>query len=144
MRRNAFLAAFALLVCAGCVSAGAARLDPVSCLGPDAPVVRALPADRADVPPVLVGGLAGLLERLEVPEAARHRTTSAKTVIQLVVGADGAVVCSDVVQGDNRPFNEAARRAVHASTFVPGERGGQPVAVVMGLPFSFQTRTSVF
>lgn len=84
---------------------------------------------------MLVGGLDGLLDRLEAPAGVRP---PARAVVQFVVGADGGVVCSDVVEGEDRALDEAARRAVHASSFVPGQRAGQPVAVVMGIPVTLR------
>jgi TonB family protein len=136
--RPLIIAVVLALACVGCVTTGAARLDPVSCDGPGAPAVESVSAEDVDAPPTLIGGLEALQRRLQIPDAARRQSAAARAVVRFVVAADGTVVCSDAVQGNNGFFNDAARRAVHASAFEPAQNGGEPVAAITQLAVSYR------
>lgn len=130
----------ALPLCVACGSADAVRLAP--CAGPEAPVVRALPVDLADVAPAPIGGLRAVNERIDFRPEVYRLESSGRAVVQTVVDADGRVVCTEVLQSAGRIFDLAARRALHRSPFTPAQRDGRPVAVVMEFPFSYRVGTT--
>ncbi|MEM1115194.1 MAG: energy transducer TonB [Bacteroidota bacterium] len=112
-----------------------------------APVVSAQEAPQlgddgvyevAEVQPALVGGLAGLHERLVYPEAARTEGVEGMVVLQFVVDEEGAVVDPAVLRTPDDRLAEAALTAVEGSTFTPGRVGERAVPVRFALPVSFR------
>lgn len=108
------------------------------------------PADTSDVldgpvetPPVLIGGLDGLMERLEYPEMARRAGIEGRVFVQFIVDEEGRVSQAECRQLTDQPppnalLCEAAIDAVMASRFTPGTQGGHAVKVRYTLPVGFK------
>ena len=135
-------ALLALLAAAsGCAAPRPAEGTPVrSCGDADVPVVRAVTAEAADVPPAPVGGDAAVQQHIEYPDAERRAGAEGDVLVRFVVSAEGDVVCSDAVRSVSPALDRAARRAVHASRFQPAQLGGRPVAAVVEYPVGFRLR----
>ena len=123
-----------LLLVAGCATMAATPGTPlVSCADPQFHGARARLAADVDTPPEPVGGLIAIQERVRIPNAgARIATPEGRfAVVRAVVDTTGAVQCSDMLSAGSDAKGEAARRALHASAFVPGRDAGKPTAVVL-------------
>jgi protein TonB len=88
--------------------------------------------------PQLVGGLAGLAEKVRYPDDAKRAGIQGRVFLQFVVERDGSVVNPVVVRGIGAGCDEAALEALRASTFTPGKQRGKNVAVKMSLPVVFR------
>lgn len=96
-----------------------------------------------EVNPELIGGIAGLQERVVYPEAARRAGVEGRVFVQFVVDEQGKVAQADCVGPPvNALLCESARTAVLASRFTPGRIGGQPVKVRFTLPVDYTLRSS--
>jgi protein TonB len=94
----------------------------------------------AEVQPELIGGLAGLQERVEYPEFARRAGIEGQVVVQFVVDERGNVVDPVVLRSPNELLSEAALEAVRESRFTPGQQRGRPVKVRFAVPVTFRLR----
>ncbi|MEM0963190.1 MAG: hypothetical protein AAGK21_11720 [Bacteroidota bacterium] len=96
---------------------------------------RARLADDIDEPPVPVGGLDAIQARVRIPrERMRTATPGGRyAIVRAVVDTTGAVRCSDVLSSGTRAQGEAAREAIHESTFTPGRHEGILTATVLDL-----------
>ncbi|WP_420454726.1 hypothetical protein [Rubrivirga sp.] len=136
MRSSAVLL---VLAAAGCQSvAGPATTPLVSCADAQFAGATARLASNVDVPPEPVGGLDAVQRRVRIPnEGGRFARATSEAdrwaVVRAVVDTAGVVRCSDAVDAASPAKGDAARRAVHASPFVPGQHAGQPSAVVVDL-----------
>ena len=92
----------------------------------------------AEVQPELIGGLAGLQERLVYPEAARAAGEEGAVVVQFIVGKEGGVSDVTVLRSPNDRLAAAAVAAVQESRFKPGTQRGQPVRVRFAVPVTFR------
>jgi TonB family protein len=90
--------------------------------------------------PELVGGLAGLAEKVRYPDVAKRAGVQGRVFLQFVVDKDGSVVNPIVVRGIGSGCDEAALDALRASTFTPGMQRGKTVAVKMSLPVVFRLK----
>lgn len=105
----------------------------------------AAPADTTDVVevademPVLIGGLEGLMGRVEYPELQRRAGVEGRTVLQFVVSTEGTVEQLVVARSSgNDGLDEAAMAAVRPSRFEPGRVDGEPVRVRFAVPITFR------
>ena len=119
---------------------------PVDVAPPPPPTVagEAVTADEilpvAEVQPELVGGLAGLQDRIVYPEFARRAGIEGQVVVQFVVDERGNVVDPVVLRSPNDLLSEAALKAVRESRFTPGQQRGRPVKVRFAVPVTFRLR----
>jgi len=73
------------------------------------------------------------------PEEARKAGVEGTTMVEVTVGADGAVLgCSLVTSSGNSFLDEAAVGAVRSSGFAPGTVEGKPVEMKVKVPFRFK------
>ncbi|WP_420454977.1 TonB family protein [Rubrivirga sp.] len=108
-----------------------------------APVGEVRPGDPeifevAEVQPELIGGLAGLQERVVYPPLAREAGIEGQVVVQFVVNEQGRVEDATVLRTPDEILSEAALAAVRGLTFRPGRDGGQPVKVRFAVPITFR------
>ncbi len=95
--------------------------------------------NMVDEPPELIGGLEGLMDRLEYPELQRRAGVEGRAIIQFVVGTDGRVEEADVVRtAGNDGLDQAALQVVETARFTPGRNDGQAVRTRFALPISFR------
>lgn len=88
--------------------------------------------------PELVGGLAGLQQKVRYPEMARKAGIEGRVIIQFIVNEDGNVESPRVVRGIGGGCDEEALRAVKQAKFKPGRQRGKPVRVQYSLPIVFK------
>jgi TonB family protein len=73
------------------------------------------------------------------PEAARKAGVEGTSIVEVTIGADGAMVrCSLAASSGNSQLDEAALQAVHVSKFAAGTRDGKPVEMKVKIPFRFK------
>lgn len=94
--------------------------------------------ERADTQPTIVGGLAGVLERVVYPKAAREEGIEGMVVVQFVVAEDGSTRDAGVLRAPDDRLADAALAAVAGSAFTPGTVDGRAVPVRMALPVTFR------
>ena len=92
----------------------------------------------AEVQPTLIGGLAGLQERVVYPPLAREAGIEGQVVVQFVVTKEGGVADAVVLRSPHETLAEAALAAVRGSRFEPGQQRGEPVAVRFAVPITFR------
>ena len=112
--------------------------------------IQAAPGDTAEDPdltdhtmedpPVLIGGLEGLMKRVVYPESARRDTVEGRVFVQFIVDELGAVIDPTCVHSPDPRLCDAAIAAVGASSFEPAEQRGRPVAIRYSLPVDFVLR----
>jgi TonB family protein len=74
------------------------------------------------------------------PEGADRSFTEATVVVQALVGRDGTVTDTRVVNSDSRIFNDAAVKAVRQWHFKPALAKGKTVAVWVAIPMKFRAK----
>ena len=73
------------------------------------------------------------------PEDARKAGVEGTSIVEVTIGADGAMVrCSLAASSGNAQLDEAALQAVHVSKFAAGTRDGKPAEMKVKLPFKFK------
>ena len=95
----------------------------------------------AEVQPVLIGGLAGLRDRLEYPASALADGLEGRVLVQFIVDERGGVLDPVVLRSPSEVLSEAAIQAVRESRFEPARQGGRAVKVRFSLPVSFRLPT---
>ena len=90
--------------------------------------------------PRLIGGLAGVQERIEYPEVARLAAIEGKVIVQFVVDEEGRVRDPVVLRGIGGGCDEEAVRAVLQARFEPGRQRGKAVRVRYVVPIIFKLR----
>lgn len=89
-------------------------------------------------PPVLIGGIASVQEKIVYPELALKAGIEGRVIVQFVVNSNGEVVNPVVVRGIGGGCDEEAIRAVKTARFQPGMQRGRPVSVRYSMPITFK------
>jgi protein TonB len=79
-----------------------------------------------------------LYRNLKYPEIARKDGIEGNVHIGALIDEEGRVVKYLIVHSDNRVLDEAATRAVLATSFAPAKQGGNPVATWITIPIRFR------
>ena len=90
--------------------------------------------------PTLIGGLAGLQQKIHYPEMARRAGVEGRVILQFVVDEEGRVTDAVVLRGIGGGADEEALRVLRQARFTPGRQRGVPVRVRMTLPVVFKIR----
>lgn len=93
-----------------------------------------------DTNPELVGGIAGLQERIVYPEAERRDGVEGRVIVQFDVGPAGTATDIRAVRSVNPGLDSAAVRAVRASRFTAPTHEGRSVRTRLSLPVTFRIR----
>lgn len=88
--------------------------------------------------PELIGGLAGLQQKIRYPEMARRAGIEGRVTIQFIVNEQGQVEDPQVIRGIGGGADEEALRVVREAEFRPGMQRGRPVRVQYSLPIFFR------
>jgi protein TonB len=73
------------------------------------------------------------------PEEARKAGVVGTSIVEVTVGADGAVMaCSLVTSSASSDLDQAALNAARSSKFSPGTKDGKPVVMKVRVPFEFK------
>ena len=122
------VAALGLVLLAGCT--GAASLEPVH----GAPVADAgaVEVSALDAKPKVIQRTAP-----QYPVALRRAGVTGVAVIDFIIGTDGTVHDAAILDATTEEFGKAAREAVLHWRFQPAMRHGNPVAVHMRVPITF-------
>jgi TonB family protein len=95
-------------------------------------VLPALPARAQEAPPPAEAPVTvtppRLAEGVRPPHPAGHETEAAEVLLEITIGADGAVRDVRVVTPAGNGFDEAALEAVRSWRFEPARRGDTPMA----------------
>lgn len=91
-----------------------------------------------DEMPELVGGLAGLQQKIVYPEEARNAGAEGRVIVQFIVDEQGNVQNPQVIKGDHESLNEETLRVVKQAKFEPGMHQGEPVRVQYSLPITYK------
>ena len=88
----------------------------------------------ADTAPVAVS-----MPQPAYPEAARKAGIEGKAMLELTVGADGAVLAATLAQSSgNGALDTAALQAVLTARFTPATKAGKPVEAKVTVPYQFR------
>ena len=101
---------------------------------PDQPPPRPITAEHPGFVPPKV------LEKAEAvyPEQARKEGLTATVLVQMIIGADGAVTNATVASPAGHGFDEAALAAARQMRFQPATHDGQPVPVQINYEVHFE------
>lgn len=88
--------------------------------------------------PELVGGLAGLQQKITYPELAKKAGIEGRVIVQFIVDKEGNVENPQVIKGIGSGCDEEALRVVKEAKFKPGTQRGEPVRVQYSLPISYR------
>lgn len=91
-------------------------------------------------PPMLIGGLEGLQQRLVYPREARDAGIEGTVIVQFTVHADGSTSGHTCARDPGGGTCGAAIEAVSESRFEPGRARGEPVEVRFSMPIRFRLR----
>ena len=119
---------------ATCFSPADGLDDPI----PSTPLNAEPPVD--ETAPELIGGLAGLAQRVVYPETLRRAGVEGEVVASFVIGVTGAVECVEVIASPHPGLSAAAVEAVRGSMFTPGSQDGEPIKVRFAVPVRFRLR----
>jgi TonB family protein len=88
----------------------------------------------ADTAPVSVS-----MPQPAYPEAARKAGIEGKAMLEVTVGADGAVLSATLAQSSgNGALDTAALQAVTTARFTPATKAGKPVEARVTVPYQFK------
>lgn len=88
--------------------------------------------------PKVVGGLSGLMAKVNYPEEAIQAGVEGRVLVQFIVTEKGNVENAKVVKGIGAGADEEALRVVRDTKFTPGLQDGKPVRVQYSLPVIFK------
>ncbi len=71
------------------------------------------------------------------PETMRTQGISGVVKLEALIDKEGRVTKVNILKSAGKHFDEAARRAIQASSFYPAEVENEPVAVLLRLPVRF-------
>lgn len=93
-------------------------------------------------PPVMIGGLASIMQHVRYPELARKAGIEGRVTVQFVVDENGDVQDPVVVRGVGAGCDEEALRVVRLAKFEPGKQRGRAVKVRMSTSVNFRLTSS--
>lgn len=91
--------------------------------------------------PELIGGIAGLQQKVKYPEMAVRANIEGRVYIQFIVNEKGEVENPRVIRGIGGGCDEEALRIVKMAKFKPGLQRGRPVKVQFNLPVIFRLQS---
>ena len=91
-----------------------------------------------ETPPVLLGGLQELQQRIHYPEIALKAGINGRVFLQFIVEKDGTPSNIIVARGIGGGCDQEAVRALSEVRFSPGQQRGTAVRVKMSLPIVFR------
>lgn len=89
-------------------------------------------------PPVMIGGLASIMQQVRYPDLARKAGIEGRVTVQYVVDENGDVQDPVVVRGIGGGCDEEAMRVVGLAKFEPGKQRGRAVKVRMSTSVNFR------
>lgn len=104
---------------------------------PPSPTVKGEIYEVVENQPVLIGGIEGLMRRVEYPVVARDAGIQGRVFVEFVVDTEGRVRDPFVRRSPSDLLSEAALDAVLGSRFTPGTQRGVAVNVRFVLPINF-------
>ncbi len=87
--------------------------------------------------PEPIGGLTGILERLNYPEMARRAGVQGRVTVTAIVDVNGNVESVELVKGIGMGCDDEAMRVIKETKFKPGKQRGKPVRVYVTIPIRF-------
>ncbi|RNC85384.1 MAG: energy transducer TonB [Balneola sp.] len=93
-----------------------------------------------ETPPVLLGGIKAVQEKVKYPEMAVKAGIEGKVIVQFVIDKDGNVLDPFIVRGIGGGCDQEAVRVVKELKFRPGLQRGRPVSVKYTLPVTFKLK----
>jgi protein TonB len=76
----------------------------------------------------------------QYPASMRALGREARVRLEVLIDRKGTVRKVTILQSGGAAFDEAAKSALLASTFIPGNIEGKPVAVLLRIPISFRLK----
>ena len=92
----------------------------------------------AEEPPVPIGGIAAIQEKISYPEIARRAGIQGTVFVKAYVDENGKVQKAEIVKGIKAGCDEEALRAVMETRFNPGRQRGKAVKVEVTVPIVFK------
>jgi len=83
---------------------------------------------------------ADLQRRVQYPEIARRAGIEGKVIVKVLVGKDGKPKRAFVADSPSDMLNDAALKAVLATTFTPAIQNGNPIDVWVTIPIIFKIK----
>ncbi|MCS6999296.1 MAG: energy transducer TonB [Bacteroidota bacterium] len=83
---------------------------------------------------------ADLQRRVQYPEIARRAGIEGKVIVKVLVGKDGKPKRAFVADSPSEMLNDAALKAVLATTFTPAIQNGNPIDVWVTIPIIFKIK----
>ncbi|MDX1439076.1 MAG: energy transducer TonB [Rubricoccaceae bacterium] len=95
--------------------------------------------EAADVEqmPEIVGGMGSLIENIRYPQEAEQEGIQGRVVVSFVVDQHGQVQHTEVIESAHPLLDVAAVEAIEKTSFTPGLKDGEAVAVQMAVPITF-------
>ncbi len=89
--------------------------------------------------PELIGGLNGLMSRINYPENAKKNKIEGRAMVRFIVDEKGNVTNPSIATSTgNEELDAEALRVVKETKFKPGYKGGEPVKAQFSLPVIFK------
>ncbi|MCO6466987.1 MAG: energy transducer TonB [Bradyrhizobiaceae bacterium] len=83
---------------------------------------------------------AALQRRVKYPDIARRNGVEGQVLVGALVGKDGKVEKTQVIETDNELLNQSAVNAVRETVFTPAIQNGAPVRLWVRIPIVFKLR----
>lgn len=83
---------------------------------------------------------AALQRRVKYPDLARRNGVEGQVLVGALVGKDGKVEKTQIMESDNELLNQEAVKAVRETVFTPAVQNGHPVRVWVRIPIVFRLR----
>lgn len=94
----------------------------------------------AEDQPAPIGGIEGIMKRIEYPEFAKRAGIQGLVFVEAYVDENGDVQKTELRKGIGAGCDEEAVKAVTATKFTPGRQRGKPVKVRITVPIRFVLR----
>ena len=79
-----------------------------------------------------------LQKNVVYPEKARKNGIEGKVVVRALIGVNGKVLKANVVSTDSKLLNNAAKKAVKKTEFVPAKKNGKNIKAWVTIPIVFK------
>lgn len=101
-------------------------------------IITAQEKEQLDKYPAPIGGIEAILKNVVYPEKAKLEKLQGKVLVKAIIDEKGNVVETSVEKSAGKLLDQAALKAINATKFSPGEKGGKKIKAEVVIPVMFK------
>ena len=98
------------------------------------------PFRKAEDKPQIIGGVAGIMKKIDYPDMAKKLGISGLVIVEVYVDEHGEVQKIVLLKGIGFGCDEETINAIKNTKFIPGKQRGVPVKVKVTIPVRFKLK----